>query len=606
MNPGGGVSILKVLHGDLTSKYTTHAPEIEAIWKSLSENERMKCFQNGATEDEESKQFLNTSFGIMYNIVPDLKLEDISNKPDFLLGHLKHRGTTSLFHQYCHGAHGKLGDRNVIIEMTRDSQDRHIDPLKVSLALFGDMPYGQFVDFEPTSNISAQLAVFKPVMLAGFCVPRSIGELILKRQILIIQKFNVLICNILHLNSQSMQEIERPKKYEQAPSVALSKLTIQERPKKLSLPDLISSARDQKDTFEEFLRLLSADQDTLVHATSICFVSRPEAVFDDKGGHQPAFSSNNFNNAIFDAFHNTIKGATMWNYICRLLHLLKDSTVDKIYRSFILQEISNVCHLEYSRAQAQFTRHIQTGIGAKYFEPIANSYDSAGNEKTRMKIKPEKLTRSNPQLHYILRLCQSQTNTSVAVEWIKRLSSLYQSHPSEREALTAREFDSLEYLTVITAFIQDSSQVMALPALSRKKTQVFVSRFQELDVELTEVRNEVNLQAIWQPKDNLVDPKMASEVLTELDQFVVSKTGSKMGFLYQDLLEDCLEELEHQYQAKKAELQNADYIPFPTTTTPQSANERVEQRRVKEKTRPSQSTIFEITQTPEAAEEESI
>lgn len=565
----------------------------------------MAYFQNGATEQKASEQFLDASLGIAYNLVPEFDMQNISNKPEFLLGHLKHRGTTSLFHQYCHGAHEKLGDRNAVIEMTRDSQDRHIDPLRFSLALFGDMPYGHFVDFEPNSNINEKLAVFKPVMLAGFCVPRSIGEMILKRQLLIIQKLNILMFNILYLSSQSRQEIERPKRYEQAPSAALSKLTIQERPKKLALSDLISCAQDQKDTFEEFLSLLSADQDMLAHAMSIQFVSRPETVVDDKGGHLPAFSSNNINGAIFDSVHHTIKEATVWNYMCRLLNLLKDSTTDKMYRSFILQETSNICHLEYSRAQAQFTRHVQTGVGAKYFKRIANSYDSAGNAKTKMKIQPQELTRADPHLHYILRLCQPHTNSSKAVEWIKRLSNLYQSHPMEREALAGREVDSLEYLTVITAFIQDLSPVISMPAFSRKKAQTFVLRFQELDVELNKLRNEVNLKVIWEPKENLLDPGMASEVLTELDQFVVSKTGSKMGFLYQDLMEDCLADLEHQYQATKAKLKNIDYVPLPAAT-PQSADERIQQRKVKEKTRPSQSTMFEIVQTPEAPEEEPI
>ncbi|KAM0511056.1 hypothetical protein ACHAPE_010260 [Trichoderma viride] len=435
--------------------------------------------------------------------------------------------------------------------MTRDSQNHHVDPLNVSFALFGDMPYCQFVDFEPTSNINEQLAVFKPVMLAGVCVPRSIGELIMKRQLLVIEKLNTLICNILYLDSQSRQGIERPKKYERAPSDALWKLAIQEPPTKLTLPDLILSAHDQKDAFEEFLSLLSADPDMLAHAISMWFVSRPETVIDDKGGYLPAFSSNNINGAIFDAFHNTIKGATVWNYIYRLLHLLKDSTTDKMYRSFILQETSNICHIEYSRAQAHFTRHVQTGMGTKYFKRIADSYDNAGNAKVKLQIKPEKLTRANPQLHYILRLCQSQTNASVAVDWIKRLSSLYQSHPSEQEALTRREADSLEYLIIVTAFIQDSSQVIPMPAFTRKKSQTFVSRFQELDVELTKLRNELDLKVIQEPKEDLLDPGMASEVLAELDQVVVGKTGSKMGFLYQDLMRDCLEELGHQYHAKK-------------------------------------------------------
>jgi hypothetical protein len=309
--------------------------------------------------------------------------------------------------------------------------------------------------------------------------------------------------------------------------------------------------------------------------------------------------------AFFEAVHSAIKCATMWNYIWRLLELLKDSTTDKVHRPIILQEISNICHLEYSRAQAQFIRHVQTGIGAKYFKRIANSYDIAGNAKVNMKIQLEQLIRADPQLHYVLRLCQSQTNASKAVEWIKKLSDLYESHPIDRETLHEREIDALKDLIVITAFIQDLSPVISMPALSRKKGQMFVSRSQELDAELNKLRGELDLRDFAVPIDNLLEPRMTDGALAKIDQFVVSKAGSKLGFLYQDLMEDCLADLENQYQATKAKLDKTEYVPLLATVS-RSLDERVEQRKVKEKTGPSQSTIFEIIQTPEAPKEEPV
>lgn len=601
MNSSHNASPLKELHSDLAWKYKTHASKIETIWRSFSKDQRVKCLKAGAADGAVLKHSQDISLGNVCKFVPELNLQDISTEPEFLLGHLKHRATTSLFQQYCDGALDTPGDRNFILDMMAKKNLRHVDSFKNSYTFFMDERYGD--SFKIVSNHDETMAAFGPAIRAGLCIPQSTGELIIQRQLVLFQTLNILIEDILDLGSQTRSKNERSKKSEQATSDALSKLTIQERPKKLSLPDLVSSAQDQKDSLEEFLSLLSAEPVVLAHALNIRFFSRPELVIDDKGRHLPVVSDKHISGAFFEAIHNAIKGATVWNYICRLLDLLKDATADKVYRPIILQEISNICHLEYSRAQAQFIRHVQTGIGSKYFKRVTNSYDSAGNAKVNMKIQPEELTRVDPQLHYVLRLCQSQTNASKAVEWIKKLSDLYESHPIDRETLREREIDALGDLIVITAFIQDLSPVISMPALSRKKGQMFVSRSQELDVELNKLRGEIDLREFVVPIDNLLEPGMTNGALTKLDQFVVSKTGSKMGFLHQDLMEDCLADLENQYRATKAALEKTQFIPLPTTT-PQSVDEKVEQRKVKEKTRSSQSTMFEIVQSPEVPKEE--
>ncbi|KAL7922741.1 hypothetical protein ACQKWADRAFT_292281 [Trichoderma austrokoningii] len=618
ISPSTSAASVIALHDDLISKYCFHAPKIHTIWRSFSKEQRAIYFNAGLSDEEVLKQFLDTSLGVTYNIAPELNVRDISTDAEFLLGHLEYRTATSLLDQYSDGFRGKFGDRNTIVEMTRGSIARHIDPLRMRLALFGDKgnsSYGNFVEI--TSDVNKALTYLKPTMLAGFYVPFTAGELILKRQLVIYQKLISLVDNIQYNKILTLSSTKREykkymaKKLEQAPPAALSKLTIQERPKKLSLFDLISIAQDQKNNFEKFLSRLSIDDDVdtlLFHAVSIWLISHPELVVDDKGCHLPVMSDKKINGAIFDTIHNTIKGATIWNCICRLLNLLQNSTADQVYRPIILQEISNICHLEYGRAQAQLTRHVQRGIGAKYFERCPNSYDSAGNAKVVMTIHPKELTTVDPHLHCILRLCQPQTNASKAIEWINKLSTMHQAHAPGQKALKERESDSLEYLIAVATFIQDLSQAISIPHLSRKKGQIFVSKSQELEVELSKLRNQVHLPVTAPSMNNLRDFELANATLTELDQFVISKTGSKMGWLYQDLMVDCLEDLANQYQATKARLEKLKYIPLPATATtaPQSVDERVEQRRVKEKTRPSQSTMFEIVQTPKAPEEDPI
>lgn len=92
---------------------------------------------------------------------------------------------------------------------------------------------------------------------------------------------------------------------------------------------------------------------------------------------------------------------------------------------------------------------------------------------------------------------------------------------------------------------------------------------------------------------------MAEAALNKLDQFVVEKTGSKLGFLYQDLVEECLSALRQQLeQAKPTSEQQkseASYVPFPQSAPEPAVQQRVAQRQEKEKTRPAQPSLYEIT-----------
>ncbi|RJE18532.1 hypothetical protein PHISCL_09136 [Aspergillus sclerotialis] len=87
---------------------------------------------------------------------------------------------------------------------------------------------------------------------------------------------------------------------------------------------------------------------------------------------------------------------------------------------------------------------------------------------------------------------------------------------------------------------------------------------------------------------------MATAALKKLDQFTIEKTGTKMRFLYEGLIEDCLSGPRDQYEQAKAKTEQELKTgpPQRPAPTPQSAEKRVEQRRQKEKTRPSHSSIY--------------
>jgi hypothetical protein len=155
-------------------------------------------------------------------------------------------------------------------------------------------------------------------------------------------------------------------------------------------------------------------------------------------------------------------------------------------------------------------------------------------------------------------------------------------------------------MAAIVAFVQDLSSVYSLPSPSKKKGHSFVSSLQELDLELNQLKKQVDLRDYAVPIDNLLEPGMAAKALEALDGFVIEKTGTKMGFLYQDELENTFKSLEEQYQQAKDKLaKDSKSVIVPLETTSQDPEERIESRRQKEKTRPSHSSVYAITPTTE-------
>lgn len=567
----------------------------------------------GAARGEVLKHSRDVSMGNVYKIIPEWNLRDVT-KPDsdFLLDMLKHRATKSLFEQYMEGPNGGPGDHAVILESINTRGLRHVESFRHCYTFFLDEDqYGNSVKI--LKDHAETLAAFAVPIQHGLCVPQSTGELILERQITLIQSLNIIIEDILDLGSKTRDRKAPPKKSDKASLAAFAKLTIQPRPAKLALPDLVASAREQQASLDEYLSLLTTEPIVLAHEVNIWFFSRPELVPDEKGRRLPAHTDRYISSAVFEALHSAVKAAAIWTYLGRLLELFERSGADPAYRPIILQEISNVCHLEYDRTQALFKRHFQTGTGAKWFKRLSNVYDSAGNARVSMR-DVKKGPGSDLQLQTMLDICRPNTGASKTAGLLKDLLQRYESHPVEQEDLQEREFGALCDLAAVVGFMQDLSPAISMPALSRKKGQMFVSRSQDLEAELNKIKDEVDLRDFVVPIDNLLEPGMAEGALKALDRFIIEKTGTKLGFLYQDLVEDCFSDLEHQYRQVKARIEKDEkakkeeqpaWIPFPETA-PQPPEKRVEQRRQKEKTRPSHSSVYEIVAPragPAAAEE---
>jgi hypothetical protein len=137
--------------------------------------------------------------GNIYKIIPEWNLRDLTQESDYLLNHLKHRATKSLSDQYREGVNGSPGDHMFILESMRVNHLRHSNPFQNSFTLFAEEDnYGQCYDVANSAMYREMMGGGLSIAVnAGFCVPRSTGELILQRQMYLLQTLNVMVDNIL-------------------------------------------------------------------------------------------------------------------------------------------------------------------------------------------------------------------------------------------------------------------------------------------------------------------------------------------------------------------------------------------------------------------------
>lgn len=57
----------------------------------------------------------------------------------------------------------------------------------------------------------------------------------------------------------------------------------------------------------------------------------------------------------------------------------------------------------------RFQTQVQAGLGFKHFHRLPNIHNKVGKAKVAVTADPAQFTRTKPQLHYVLRLCQSET-----------------------------------------------------------------------------------------------------------------------------------------------------------------------------------------------------
>ncbi|ENH63844.1 hypothetical protein FOC1_g10007984 [Fusarium oxysporum f. sp. cubense race 1] len=276
--------MIRELHGDLQLKWEAHGPKVETAWRLFNKAQRAKCMKAGSADGVVLKHSSDVSLGNTYKFIPEWNLADITEpNSDFLLDILKHRATKTLFEQYAEGVSGTLGDRHLIEKMVREKNLRHVDPFKHSYTYFYDEKYGESFTVQ-TKHLDEVMKGLRIAVDHGVLIPQSLGELVLQRQIDILQLLNVMIEDILDQGSQTRNRDGPKKQFKNAP---LSESASKQATVKFTPQEVAAIASDQKSSLEEYLSLLRTEPTVLCPGVNVQFFSRPELVPDEKGRSLP-------------------------------------------------------------------------------------------------------------------------------------------------------------------------------------------------------------------------------------------------------------------------------------------------------------------------------
>ncbi|KAF8853611.1 hypothetical protein BDZ45DRAFT_761244 [Acephala macrosclerotiorum] len=576
-------------HKDLAEVYRNRGLDIENSWRSFDEGQRVSILKKCIAPKSLLKNMTDRSKGKGPRIIRELNLEDITEPgSDILLHIIQHRATMSLCEQYKLGVSGDIGDGEFCESMVADNE--------LTVANVPN-PQENVLIFSYEGAYGAEGIVYEPL-----------GRLVLEKVYIILNALNLLVAAILEAGLTAEGEKERAPKPDEVFSSAMSNMTINPGQTKLQTSDMLARAIEQRDALTDYLDIIRSEAEVLHYLTAIQYWNRPGFVHDDSGKPMEAdkLLGNKFMGfAVFEVVQNAIEATAIWAYIVRVLELLvavpANDKLGKFSREILKRELSTMVQLEYIRCQDRFKLQVQTGTGnLKYFKRHNEGSDDVV-QRTSLKVKPNTLNKKAPQISYMLKLCQPETTPSQAVDWLKKIDDLHNQNDSERDIMLEREWEAFSDLAVIVQFHQafrTLSVAQKLPEPDLRKGQIFASRAKELAAELHVIKKDVNLATFAAPIANLKRQDMAEGALNSLDEFVEQRTGSSMGFLYEDLVEECASTIDQYCQERKAVLapKANDEEDWPTIASTSTAI-LLQQRKEKGKTRPPHSSIFDMTPT---------
>jgi hypothetical protein len=586
------------MYHHLARKYRNVGSKVDAIWNDFTPKQRETAMRGSVGDGKVLQHRRGPSLGMLREYIPEYNLREMTSQPEHFLNIFKFRALTELYHQLFEGTNGDPGDR----ELMENPDMRFAYAIKGELTCFNDAGKNYGLSFICTEFVGDLFPGIPLESLSSIFIPRVLGELILHRHQFFFLFLNHIVEEILMPGSETRNRTHPKNTENEALITAVSALSVQLKPLKSSLPEVCAQAMEFKAALEDYLLLLRAEPSVLDQAVNALHWSRAELVPDDRGRVPPVSKDHHLSAAFVDAVTTAAKTIAIWDYILRLLQLL-NSVADKVKRGLILQELSNICHWEYRRTQENFKRKVAPHMANKHFKRITD--EASSQAKIVMKGQPSDCTISDPQLHYVLRLCHSETCPSAAVQWIQKLDDHNARYPEDRGKLAEAEAVALGDLAIIVSFMHVTSTAISMTPLSRKSGLVFTARARELDAELNQLKPKSDFGDYLIPIGNILEPQMASRALVALDEFIMQETGAKLGSLCEDIVQDSLEDLEKMCAEAKARLEKADkkttYVPLPAELST-SGDARLAHRRAKEKTCPTGSSVYVIKSPAETSQ----
>jgi hypothetical protein len=586
---------VRELHQDLERKYRNVGTKLEGIWRKFTPEQREQAIKESFPHGDALKHSRDQKPDNHERLMPDFNLRDMTPEPEYFLNVLKFRASTPLYNQIFEGTNQFPGDR----EAMKSSKMVVMDPAVLSreMTLFHDgEQYGQ--SYMPGNPQEEKLLGLLPDGTEYITVPRNTcGEIILARQRMILVALNLSVNEILHVNDPNAKKVTRT--INKARVTATSNLAIEPRNvKSSSLPEVCALVLESKAALADYLHLLRTEPIVLNQAVNATFFSRKELVRDSQGGIEPSVGDRHLSVAFFEVVAMAIKAYPIWDYMLHLLELLDDTT-DKLKRRLVVQELSNTLHLEYRRTQEKFKRMISPICkrADKCFKRTTEK--SSGEFKVVIKGRPADYTVRDPQLHYILRLCDPETSVVDAAQWMQKLDDHNTRYADDRQKLDHVEMEALGDLAIVLSFKHVTSTAIPMTPVSQKSG--FTARAAALEAELNSFKPKAKFGAFVVPYNHLLEPQIATDALAALDDLVMKETGARFGSLFENLVHDSLGDLEMIYTKAKTKVEIADkqttYVPLPKKPSP-PRDTRLTDSTAKEKTRPADS-VYAITLPPE-------
>lgn len=342
------------LQKDLLRKYRNVGSKVDKIWRAFTPQQRETCMRESTGDGQVLRHSADPGLGGLKFSIPEWNLKDITSDPGHFMTHFKFRATELLEKQLYEGVRGMPGDR-LVAQRAPLRIRQHITRgySGEMMSFLTGQNYGQCFR---SSGPDGDRMLSEIDNLASVLLPRAEGEMIMHRQECLFILFNALVEEILDLDSETRAKKEpKPKKANKALVTAVSNLSIEPRALKVSISEIIGQAIEQKDAQCDYLDLLRSEPVVLNQLVTKLYYSRPELVPDERGRILPLLTDRYISTAFFEGINAAVRVIAIWEHIIVLLRLLENLD-DKVKRPLILQELSNVCHLEFRRAQDAFKR----------------------------------------------------------------------------------------------------------------------------------------------------------------------------------------------------------------------------------------------------------